>query len=144
VWLDGKNLALPYQSNKLAPRRQGPFVIKRVISPVAFQLALPPSWRIHDVFHASLLTPYVETPAHGPNYTRPLPELIDEDPEYEVKAIINHRVYGRWHQLQYLIKWKGYPHSDNTWEPATNLHADKLIRAYHCKHPLGNKSKCQV
>jgi len=25
VWLDGKNLVLPYQSNKLAPRRQGPF-----------------------------------------------------------------------------------------------------------------------
>jgi len=28
VWLDGKNLALPYQSNKLMPRRQGPFAIK--------------------------------------------------------------------------------------------------------------------
>src|SRR5712675_1214890 len=38
VWLDGKNLVLPYQSNKLAPRRQGPFRITRIISPVAFQL----------------------------------------------------------------------------------------------------------
>src|SRR5712672_2509165 len=28
VWLDGKNLVLLYQSNKLAPRRQRPFTIK--------------------------------------------------------------------------------------------------------------------
>jgi len=41
VWLDGKNLILPYQSNKLAPRRQGLFRIKRIVSPVAFQLELP-------------------------------------------------------------------------------------------------------
>jgi len=52
VWLDAKNLTLPYQSNKLAPKQQGPFRIKRIISPVAFQLDLPQSWRIHDVFHA--------------------------------------------------------------------------------------------
>jgi len=69
VWLDARNLTLPYQSNKLAPRRQGPFRIKRIISPIAFQLDLPPSWRIHDVFHASLLTSFRETPAHGPNYS---------------------------------------------------------------------------
>jgi len=88
VWLDGKNLALPYQSNKLVPRRQGPFAIKRIISPITFQLELPPSWRIHDIFHALLLTPYAETPVHGPNYMCPPPELVKEDPEYEVEAII--------------------------------------------------------
>ena len=27
VWLEGKNLALPYQTLKLAPRRHGPFLI---------------------------------------------------------------------------------------------------------------------
>jgi len=114
VWLDGKNLILPYQSNKLVPRRQGPFRIKRIISPVAFQLELPTSWRIHDVFHASLLTSFKESLAHGPNYSRPPPDLIGEDPEYEVEAIINHRFFGQRRRLQYLIKWKGYPHSDNT------------------------------
>src|SRR5882757_8318173 len=144
VWLDGKNLVLPYQSNKLAPRRQGPFRIKRIISPVAFQLELPTSWRIHDVFHASLLTAFRESPAHGPNYSRPPPDLVDEDPEYEVEAIINHRFFGQRRRLQYLIKWKGYPHSDNTWEPMENLHADALVKAYHCKHPLEHKSHRKV
>jgi len=37
--------------------------------------------------------------------------------------------------LQYLIKWKGYPHSDNTWEPASQVHAPELTEAYHRKHP---------
>ena len=54
VWLEGTNLKLPYQSIKLAPKRQGPFKIIKAISPVAFQLKLPPSWTIHDVFHASV------------------------------------------------------------------------------------------
>src|SRR5712672_3911380 len=144
VWLDAKNLALPYQSNKLAPRRQGPFRIKQIISPVAFQLDLPQSWRIHDVFHASLLTPFRETPTHRPNYLRPPPDLIDEDPEYKVEAIINHRFFGQMRRLQYLIKWKGYPHSDNMWEPVQNLHADTLVRAYHRKHPLEHKSRRKV
>ena len=41
VWLEGKNLKLPYQNLKLAPKRYGPFKISRVISPVAYQLDLP-------------------------------------------------------------------------------------------------------
>src|SRR5882757_1664625 len=47
-------------------------------------------------------------------------------------------------RLQYLIKWKGYPHSDNTWEPVQNLHADVLVKAYHRKHPLEDKSPRKV
>ena len=68
VWLEGKNLSLPYGSAKLAPRWHSPFKIVKVMSPVAYELELPPQWCIHSVFHASLLTPYVETQAHGPNY----------------------------------------------------------------------------
>ncbi len=36
VWLEAKNLSLPYRSVKLAPRRHGPFRIEEVISPVAY------------------------------------------------------------------------------------------------------------
>src|SRR5712672_2749051 len=139
VWLESKHLALPHQSKKLAPKRVGPFHITKVISPVAFRLDLPSSWRIHDVFHASLLTPYRETAAYGPNFIKPPPDLIDGEEEYEVEAVLNHRMFGRRHQVQYLIKWKGYPHSDNTWEPSGNVHADKLINTYHKRRPLEHK-----
>jgi len=68
VWLEASHLKLPYHTPKLAPRRQGPFRISKIISPVAYQLTLPLSWGIHNVFHASLLLPYKETTTHGPNF----------------------------------------------------------------------------
>src|SRR5712672_577054 len=141
VWLESKHLALPHQSKKLAPKRVGPFRITKAISPVAFRLDLPSSWHIHDVFHASLLTPYRETTAYGPNFIKPPPDLIDGEEEYEVEAVLNHHMFGRRRQVQYLIKWKGYPHSDNTWEPSENVHADDLIRAYHKRRPLEHKTR---
>ena len=136
VWLEAKNLPLPHGTITLAPKRHGPFQITRVISPVAYQLQLPPQWNIHPVFHASLLTPYVETNSHGPNYSRPPPDLIAGEAEYEVEQIRSHRRHGRRKQLQYLLKWKGYPESDNTWEPADQVHAPDLIKAYHRRHQL--------
>ena len=136
MWLEATNLKLPYHTPKLAPRRQGPFRIGKEILPVAYQLVLPRSWGIHDVFHASLLLLCKETAVHGPNFTRPPPDLIEGEEEYEVETIVNHRHYGRWRQLQYLIKWKGYPSSDNTWEPEENVHAEDLVKEYHRRHPL--------
>jgi len=136
VWLEASHLKLPYHTPKLAPRRQGPFRVSKIISPVAYQLALPLSWGIHNVFHASLLLPYRETTAYGPNFGRPPPELIEDVEEYEVEAIVNHRQHGRQRQLQYLIKWRGYPSSDNTWEPEGNVHAEDLVKEYHRRHPL--------
>jgi len=95
VWLEAKNLALPYGTVKLAPRRYGPFAITKVLSPVTYQLELPFQWTIHPVFHASLLTPYEETPKHGANYSRPPLDLVGNDEQYEVEAIRNHRRHGR-------------------------------------------------
>src|SRR5712671_233489 len=136
VWLEASHLKLPYHTPKLAPRRQGPFKVSEVISPVAYRLALPLSWGIHNVFHASLLLPYKETAMHGPNFTRPPPDLVGDEEEYEVEAIANHRHFGRHQKLQYLIKWKGYPSSDNMWEPEENVHAEDLVKEYHRRHPL--------
>ena len=133
VWLEGKNLKFPYQVTKLAPKRYGPFKIIKAISPVAFRLQLPPMWKIHDVFHASLLSPYSETPAHSPNFSRPPPDLIGGEEEYEVESIKAHRYFGRNKRLQFLIWWKGYPESDNTWEPADSIHAPDLVKEYKQK-----------
>src|SRR5712675_721471 len=130
------HLKLPHQKTKLAPKRYGPFPIIKEISPVAYQLSLPATWRIHDVFHASLLSAYHENDAHGPNFSRPSPDLIDGEEEYEVERIISHRLQGRSKMLQYLIKWLGYPDSDNTWEPAHQIHAPEMIKAYHRRTPL--------
>src|SRR5712671_4494624 len=141
VWLEATHLNLPYQTPKLAPKRQGPFNVVDVVSPVAYHLQLPAAWNIHDVFHASLLTPYREMASHGPNFTRPPPDLVQGNEEFEVETIINHRFFGRRKALQYLIKWKGYPSSDNTWEPVDNVHTPEIVKQYHQRCPLEDKSK---
>jgi RNase H-like domain found in reverse transcriptase/Reverse transcriptase (RNA-dependent DNA polymerase)/Integrase zinc binding domain/Chromo (CHRromatin Organisation MOdifier) domain len=135
AWLEGKNLPLAHGTAKLAPRRHGPFRVTKIVSPVAVRLELPPQWKIHPVFHISLLTPYTETPSHGPNFTRPPPDLIDGEEEYEVEQIRSHRTWGRSKTLQYLIKWAGYPESDNTWENADQIRAPELIKLYHKTRP---------
>jgi hypothetical protein len=79
VWLEGTNLQLSHPSAKLAPKRYGPFKITKKISEVVFRLELPTHWTIHNVFHASLLTPYRETIEHGINYPEPPPDLEDDN-----------------------------------------------------------------
>jgi hypothetical protein len=113
VWLEATHLKLCHQKTKLAPKRYGPFQVVKEVSPMAYQIKLPASWEIHDVFHASLLSPYHEMTAHGPNFSRPPPDLINGKEEYEVEYVVNHRHHGKARRLQYLIKWKGYPESNN-------------------------------
>jgi Chromo (CHRromatin Organisation MOdifier) domain len=105
---------------------------------VAYKLELPHQWTIHPVFHTSLLTPYVETKEHGPNYSRLPPNLIGGEEQYKVKTIQSHQHCRHTRQLQYLLKWKGYPESDNMWEPAAQVHSPELIKQYHCRNPLDN------
>ena len=96
----------------------------------------PTTWQIHPVFHASLLSPYQETNAHRPNYSRPPPDLIGGEEFYEVEQIWDHQHHGWSRALQYLIKWKGSPESDNTWEPADLVLTPDLLKEYHKHRPL--------
>jgi hypothetical protein len=57
VWLEGMNLKTSRPTKKFAPKHYSPFPITDVISLVIYHLTLPPSWKIHTVFHVSLLTP---------------------------------------------------------------------------------------
>jgi hypothetical protein len=68
--------------------------------------------------------------AHGPNFSRPPSELVDGEEEYQVEHIMGHRKTGRMKGLQYLVKWLGYPDSNNTWEPVAQIHAPDLIKQY--------------
>jgi hypothetical protein len=131
VWLDARNLRVNTPSKKLSPRRYGPFKVIKQVSSVAYKLQLPPSMKIHNVFHIDLLIPYTETEAYGAAYSQPPPELIDGEEEYEVEDIIKHRTKGRRHtRRQYLVKWKGYPSSENSWVDESDLHAPELLQEY--------------
>jgi hypothetical protein len=130
VWLESKNLKIPYQSRKLAPKREGPFKIKEVLGPVTYRLTLPKQWKIHDVFHACLLMPYKETELHGPNETRPLPDLVQGNEEYEIETIVSHCLHKN-RETTYLIKWKGYLSSENSWITESDLiNAEEELNDY--------------
>ena len=135
VWLEATHLRINYPSRKLAPKRLGPFEILQVLSPLTYRLKLPPTWKIHDVFHASLLSSYKETSTHGPNFPSPPPDLINSEEEYEVEKILAHQ--GTSGRRRYLTAWKGYPSSENTWEPESNLtHAQELLNEYKTARSL--------
>jgi hypothetical protein len=87
------------------------------------------------VFHVDLLTPYIEMEFHGPNYTRPPPDLIDGKEEYEVESILKSRRYGRGHKVQYLVKWKGYANSENEWVDWTDMHTDEALEEFKRRQP---------
>src|SRR5258708_7603869 len=127
VWLEGRHLWTNQPMAKLAPKRHGPFWIIQVMSPVNYCLELPMQWSIHPVFHIDLLTPYRETPMHGEHYSCPPLELEEEQEEYEVKKVLGSWRFGRGHKLQYIIKWKGYPDSENQWVNQSDVFAEEAI-----------------
>lgn len=129
VWLEAKNLNLGNPFRKLKPKREGPFKITEVLSPWTYCIKLPSAWRMHPVFHASLLSPFKENDTHGPSYSRPPPDEIEGEKEFEVEAILNHK--GKGNRRRYLVKWQGYPSSENSWIPGGAFsHAKEILRGY--------------
>ena len=111
---------------KLSPKRYGPFKITKKLSHVVYQLCIPQQWKIHNVFHTSLLTPYKEMEEHGPNYHEPPPDIIEGKLEWEVEQIMGARCFRRAKRLQYQVKWVGYSDAHDTWETADDIHAPQL------------------
>ncbi len=70
VWLEGTNIHTTHPKAKLAPKCHGPFKVLTTWG-VNCKLQLPTTWKIHPVFHNSLLSLYKETTAHSPNYLCP-------------------------------------------------------------------------
>ncbi|QRW20759.1 Retrotransposable element Tf2 protein [Rhizoctonia solani] len=103
VWLDGKNVELRTNSNKLDPKQLGPFKVTEKISSHTYRLKLPETLKIHDVFYVGLLSKTHESPSQ-PFPDRPPPETIEGEEEYEVEQIIDSKQQqGKWF---YLINGK--------------------------------------
>jgi len=75
--------------------------------------------------------------AHGPNYSHPPPEIIgDKEEHYKVEKILQSCLTLNKKGIQYLVKWLGYPDSENSWEPTTNLkNSPELVVVFHKRYP---------
>ena len=135
VWLDSRNLQTLYHK-KMAPKQEGPFKIINILGPLTYRLELPETWRIHNVFHASLLRRYRENDIYGTNYNRPPAKLDNKGQEvYSVETILKHRSRGRGYQ--YYVKWEGYPITEASWELEESFSNDgNILDQYKQCHQL--------
>ena len=139
VWLSSKHLPALNTCPKFEPRFRGPFIITERIGSVAYCLALPPTYECHDVFHVSQLVPDCpRAPELDPQEAVvgwPPTRDIAGNPmdRYEVDYIMDQRRSGD--EFQYLVKWRGYPEDQATWEPASHLDGcPALLRAWRRRH----------
>jgi hypothetical protein len=120
VFLSTKDLS-GYES-KISARWMGPLEILEVDSEREnYRLDLP-SKRIRDGtypwFHISKLKPYIppddatEPPARAS-------EVSNDDSEYEVEAIVDHRT--RRGKREFRVRWRHYAPHDDTWERIDQL-----------------------
>jgi hypothetical protein len=91
--------------------------------------------QIHNFFHVSLVEPYKSTPISPHGFPPPLSALYTKDDQdyFEIEAILNFKRDRR--TVKYLIKWKGYPDSENFWEPLANIPTRALVKEFNRRNP---------
>ncbi len=138
VWLNSKYIKIK-QNCKLKTKFFGSFRVLHLVRKQAYKLELPKKWKIHNVFHVSLL----EQDTIRKERVQIAIELDKGDSkEYKVKAICNNKSYAKELDsdhlpgLYYLVLWKSYLEEENTWEPdLTVLHLYNLISTFYRDHP---------
>ncbi len=99
ILLNFRNIHIFKSSKKLDHKYYKSFEIEEFIEKQAYKLRLLNTFRIHNVFHVSLLKSYKE---RFDNVITSFSIIIDEEKHDEMKLILNSKLYRK--RLQYLVK----------------------------------------
>jgi hypothetical protein len=105
VMLNGRNIQTRHPSRKLDHKNHRPIQVEKIISPLAVKLTVPQKWKIHDVFHISLVEPYRQSEQREPpNAAKVLREAgdIEQSEEYDIEEVMASSKKGR--RVLYLVK----------------------------------------
>jgi hypothetical protein len=140
VLLSTKNLKLKLPSRKLAPKFIGPFRVLQKVGTQAYRLALPQQYsRIHNVFHVSLLEPWIPKRGENDADSMPMPDLEDED-EWEVEEMKAEKSLRE--TTYFLLKWKDWPSEYNQWVPEEDIeNAKDIINKFRKAQRKGKTTK---
>ena len=138
VWLNRKYIKTKW-NRKLEAEFFGSFRVLHPVGKQAYKIELLRKWRIHDVFHVSLLEQDTTGKRRVDEATSQLKfEGNGNGEKYEVEAIWDSAVYakelkgGHLLGLYYLVSWKSYLEEKNTWEPSSAIqHLRRLVSTYH-------------
>lgn len=78
-------------------------------------------------------SPVAVAPAAGGSTTT----TTTTEPEGFVVESIVDKIVSAEGKVHYLLKWKGYPHSENTWEPEEFLNCPELMEKFEKKRKAG-------
>ena len=100
-----KHYKLDWPSKKLDNQMIGPFWITEQVRH-AYQLDLPLTMKIHNMFSPDKLWKAADNPLPGQVQEPPEPVEINNDEEWEVEQILDSCIHQR--KLQYWVKWFGF------------------------------------
>lgn len=120
---------------KLSFRFVGPFSILRQVNEVAYELKLPPQYRIHPTIYVSLLQPFhsaVSPPTQ--TYQQP-PSPGSAGRWYLLYCAGDPNILASWRSLEYMDDREGYVPEERSWVPSDDILDPSLLTKFHVSHP---------
>ena len=122
-----KNLKNVRLKKKLFYKFTNSFKVIDVVKTQTYRLKLSKQWKIHFVFHASLLKLY-----HKNLNVVASNEMIfvNKNEKWKVKNIFKNK--RKWRKFYYLVRWKSFFFCEDNWIFKHYLtNAQKLLKQYH-------------